>query len=53
MNRRALCRGTAASNLYAKIREALNPSHMNRVRLALSESRRKWRNQTSLACSAQ
>ena len=39
MTPRALCRGMAAknrSNPYAKIREALNPSHMNRVRLALT-----------------
>ena len=39
MNPRALCRGMAAknrSNPYAKIREALNPYHMNRVRLALT-----------------
>jgi hypothetical protein len=39
MNPRALCRGIAAknrSNPYAKIRETMNPSHMNQVRLALT-----------------
>ncbi len=39
MNPRAFCRGIAAknrSNPCAKIREAMNPSHMNQGRLALT-----------------